>query len=131
MIDVVLDNFINEKKLEAFEWGKLDCVLFACDWCERVSGINPAQGSYGAYDNEEDAYKHLESEYGGIEAGFDKYFGQISPAFRQKGDDVLCKMDDYEFAGVCGARGFIFFKTENKGIRAIRNPDIISAWRIE
>jgi len=130
MLDVRLDKYIHEMRTQDFEWGKLDCVLFACNWAEEHVGVNPAEGSQYAYNDEKSAYEHLKERYGGIEDGLDKHFKQIAPTFRQKGDIALCRVQEQEILGICGGRGFVFFKAKPKGIFCKREPDVLNVWRV-
>lgn len=130
MIDVKLEKFLQNTKEQNFEWGQLDCVLFACKWIENITDINPARKSIGAYKDEKTAYAHLKKEYGSIQEGLDKHLKQVAPSHRQKGDVALCMIDGRETLGVCGARGFVMFKTLNKGVYGRRDPEILNVWRV-
>lgn len=131
IIDKALHDYIEKSTKEKFEWGKNDCALFTATWCEIKSGKNPAQGSYGVYDDADGAYKHLKEKYGTLRKAYDAHFERINPNFRQKGDVVLCKIDGSQTMGLCGGRGFVFFKLLHTGFCAKSNPDILCAWRVE
>ena len=129
--DKLLDDYITLKTKTPFAWGTCDCILFVCDWCEILTGINPAEGAHGKYDTELSAYKYLKKVYGNDPAShFDKHFKRVEVNYIQKGDVVLCDLNGKDTFGICGTRGLVLFKSGD-GILATKLTDIKIAWRIE
>ena len=129
--DKLLDDYITLKTKTPFAWGTCDCVLFMADWCEVLTGINPAEGSHGKYDSELSAYKHLKKLCNGDPTIIgDKYFKRIDENYVQKGDVALCDLNGKDTFGICGTRGMVLFKTPD-GIMATKLVDKKVCWRIE
>ena len=129
MKDVELVNYIEIKRQAPFAWGVCDCVLFVCDWCEVITGVNPAEGAHGEYDSELSAYKYLKKQYGNDPAKYiDKHFERVDPNFAQIGDICLCDLDGKDTFGICGKGGFVFFKSDTLIARKIEKKII---WRVE
>ena len=126
-----LDAYINKTRTRLFRWGKLDCILFGCKWAGIATGIDPAKDSYGKYSTERGAYAHLRAVYGDVYQGLDRHFKRVEPAFRQRGDLALCKIDDSETLGIVCGNNFIFFKAIGKGVVARKSPPILAVWRVE
>lgn len=129
MRDVELANYIELKRDEPFQWGTCDCVLFTMNWCEIISGKNPAEGAHGKYDSELSAYKYLKKAYGNNPAEYvDKYFQRVENSFAQVGDICLCDLDGKDTFGICGKNGFVFFKSERVLAKKIEKKIV---WRVE
>lgn len=130
VIDKPLDDYIRSVSKKDFEWGKLDCVMFACDWIFLKTGKNPAEKSRGKYHDEESAYQHLRDTYGSIEEEMDTLYESVDPAFRQKGDIALCEYENINVLGVVGGSGFVFFKSLKTGVAATKTAKIKKVWRV-
>ncbi len=129
--DVMLAEYIKQKTEQDFEWGVCDCTLFTGDWCEKLTGKNPAAGAHGKYNNKADAFIYLRDVYQNQpELTVDKLFKRVEPNFAQKGDIALCDLDGKKTFGIIGSRGFIFFKM-SKGIVATKKAEKIIVWRVE
>lgn len=129
MKDVELAKYIEIKREEPFQWGVCDCVLFTADWCEIITGINPANGAHGKYDSELSAYKYLKKEWNNDTLAYaDLYFERVDSNFAQIGDICLCDLYGRDTFGICGHNGFVFFKSERIEIRKIEKKIV---WRIE
>lgn len=125
-----LEKYLQSMTKRLFRWGKVDCVLFGCKWAGIATGVDPAEGSYGAYKTREEAFEHLKEVYGSIEEGLDKHFNRVPVARRQRGDLALCMVEEQETLGIVGANGFTFFKAAKKGIIATKNCTIKEVWRV-
>jgi hypothetical protein len=131
MRDVKLAEYIELVKTKPFEWGVCDCVLFTGDWCEFLTGKNPAEGAHGKYNSEESAKEYLKAAYGDKpELTVDKLFERVEPAFRQLGDIVLCMFAESKIFGVVAANGLVMFKGE-RSLIATKRAEILIAWRVE
>jgi len=131
MIEVELDKYIVRMRTRLFKWGKLDCVLFASDWAEIKCGKCPASTDRGQYTDEKGGMSRLKKKYGTLKGIFDKDFERVDTAYRQKGDIALCYVDGKATIGICAGRGFVFFKSMDKGVTAKRDPKILTVWRVE
>lgn len=131
VIDLKLNQYIETKRHEKFEWGKCDCVLFTGDWCEFLTGKNPAEGAHGKYHDEICAYRFLKENYNKQpEDAVDNLFKRVDKLHAKKGDIALCELNGKELFGIIGARGIIFFKTGD-GVLMSKLADVKIAWRVE
>lgn len=103
-----------------FEWGKNDCCLFAADWVERCTGIDPAAELRGKYSSALSAGRLLE-EMGGVR-GIIRAIGEpigmkrIDGTHDQRGDLVVADTGNGESIGICigshaafvGSSGLLF-----------------------
>ena len=96
--EIRLDNFINSKLNERFNWGTHDCTSFACDGIKEITSIDVAYWFRGKYQNKSIAYELLQ-EFGGgglletVEK-LSKEFNipEIDKPFAGRGDWVLCNV---------------------------------------
>lgn len=91
----LLDQYIEETRARAFQWGKLDCVTFAANWRMIVTGRDPMPNLRGAYATEREALR-LISKLGcdGLESLGSHLFGEpdpLGPKFAGRGDIVLAR----------------------------------------
>lgn len=129
--EVDLAAYIGEKSKQKFEWGVCDCILFTADWCERVIGVNPAEGAHGSYSTKSEAYEYLKKHYQNEPERYaDDFFKRVQPNFEQVGDIAYCDLNGKKTFGIVGARGFMFFKMDD-GILATKQAEKLIAWRVE
>lgn len=62
----VLTAYLAQAGRKPFAWGELDCFLFAADWIERVTGIDPSGEYRGAYTNAREARNLMQREGGAV-----------------------------------------------------------------
>lgn len=123
-----LSAFLFDCSNTPFEWGKLDCALFAASAALLQCGTDPAQTYRGRYKTERGAKQALTRQHGSLEAAFDACFKRVDPAFAQRGDIVLFEGDYGKTCGVYWA-GHIWAMADS-GCRQME-ADIILAWRVE
>lgn len=61
----MLAAYIEERRNVSFVWGSSDCCLFAADWVEMVTGVDPAADLRGKYDSAASAMRLLR-KLGGV-----------------------------------------------------------------
>ena len=110
-----------------FEWGTMDCALFACAAVEAMTGEHPYPEFVGVYDDRIGAAKALRKlGKGTLEATFGQKFERVPPAFARRGDIV---MSTYGAMGVCIGASAMFLAEEGGLIRLPR-ATFTHAWRI-
>lgn len=99
----MLEREIENARDKTFEWGKFDCWLFVADCVKAMTGIDPAKGLRGNYNNEEDA-EIVVTGYGGVDEmlehmGFIKLENKL---YAQRGDIVTLAYDWGKEAKIAG-----------------------------
>lgn len=130
-----LERFIASRKDAAFEWGKNDCCLFACDAIAELTGMDPAAPTFrGTYDTALGAARLL-NDHGGVEKIAETVttmhdFAELpTPMLAQRGDLVLVDTESEGPAlGICvGAEAAI---TGPQSLTFIPVGRCRRAWRI-
>ena len=114
-----LDDFIECRKTQRFEWGKHDCALFSCDAIKEITGEDLAYFFRDLYRTKNEAYAMLtEFGGGGLLETFDKLtseFGmeEIKVGFAGRGDVALCNVptvinEELPTLGIIGMTGKIY-----------------------
>jgi hypothetical protein len=119
---------VEERRSVPFTWGEHDCVSFAADAAQAVTGADPIAPWRGSYASEEEGDRILGPD--GLEAFVARFladFGarEIPPARAQRGDWVLLTIGNQALCGVClgatiaapGQRGLAFVPAR-KAVRA-------------
>jgi len=111
----------------AFEWGVMDCALFACAAVEALTGEHPYPEFLGVYSDRIGAAKALrELGKGTLEATFSQKFDAVPPGFARRGDIVMATGGAM---GVCVGAAAVFLAEEGGLIRLPR-ATFTHAWRI-
>lgn len=124
-----LAEFIEERRSAALVYGVQDCCLFAADWVERATGVDPAALLRGTYHNAAGAARIL-ARNGGVTGLATAALGQPVPsALAQRGDLVLVDGDDGRpaLAVVIGDRAV---GPSRFGLRFVPVPLSGEAWRV-
>lgn len=114
-----------------FEWGKVDCVLFAAEAITTMGHDDPAAASRGKYKTEAGAKRHLVSKYKDLYAAWDAVLERLENInYVQNGDVVL-------FEGALGLTNGIYwnggiFAPSLDGVRYLdeHHSKILAAWRV-
>lgn len=85
-----LAEFTTGRRRQPYAWGTNDCVTFAADAVEAVTGTDPLAELRGAWTSESEAMTVLEAQ-GGLIAAMDARFLRKAKEFAQRGDLVLVK----------------------------------------
>lgn len=133
-----MDKHIQETALREFKWGVCDCLIFACDTARIVSGKDPMSKKLpddpetirGQYSSEKEARLLIKEHRKSLMGIMDLHFERVDPAFAQRGDIVLKKLDSGLTFGVVWS-GKAFFKTLMKGLHSQPVPSVKIAWRVE
>lgn len=130
--------YLDHVARQPFVYGTLDCVIFACDHVENITGIDPldgggrgANGRGGAWDNIKDGVKLITRYRGSYEGIMDFYFNRRAPATAQRGDVVVKIVDDLKAFGIVGTGGRAYFKKQGLGLVSFAAASCALAWRIE
>ena len=125
--DLRLAAYLDEVRLEPFQWGFHDCITFANNAChvQRNSGF--ADGDLGGYDSKKGAslkyYRWTQQrEYSDIVNAIDDRLNRIYTKFPPRGAIVAMPMEDSDifkysfgvsvnqYCAFVGAEGLVFFK---------------------
>lgn len=120
---------IEEAANKEFEWGAVDCLLFACDLAFRMTGKDPAESVRGQYTNEDEARQIALSLNKTPDLIMDEYFPRIAMNFARRGDIVYRRTDTgFNFGIVWDGKAA--FKTAGKGI-TIERMEGLTAWAVD
>jgi len=112
-----------------FEYGVLDCCLFAAKVAEEIEGVD--YGSLFEHHNEDEAYRYINEAGGTIEGLITKTLGRepVSVDELSLGDPVVCNLPIIgETLGVYSKTGAIL-KTTNGAINISRDR-ILKGWKL-
>ena len=112
-----------------FQWGKHDCVLFAADIVEALTGIDHAAEFRGRYRTPRGALRIV----GNLETFPDQYFKRIPVTRAQRGDLVFVDGDN-PFGGSLGvvAPGGVQIATAGEnGLDLVSIRRGSAAWKVE
>ncbi len=124
-----LSAWLSECAGASFEWGKLDCLMFAAGAIKAVTGHDPAKGHRGEYNSLASSVRYLKKlgadspwEY------LDNTFPSTPKAFARRGDLVLAEGN----VGVCfgGYALFVGIENEEPGLIRIPFAEWQAAWAI-
>lgn len=107
---ILLSAFIKSRITMPFQWGVNDCCIFACDCMLALTGVDPAEGIRGTYDNEHDALRVV-YDRGGMEKMFTDIGATIgltphtNASRAKRGDIVLFMQNGLETAGIIDDSG--------------------------
>jgi len=125
-----------EGRLEKpFEWARNDCVTFACDAIEAVTGENPAEGFRGRYSTEVGARETV-ADYGpDLEAAVTAQmarlgYPEISLRVANRGDIALHDGPLGAGLGVLGMDGKSVLAPGPEGLRAVPLLECKRAWKV-
>ena len=152
-LDLWEDRFaalIDAAEKREFHYGNFDCVLFACDVIEALTGQDPAKDHRGKYSGEEEAKNMLlglvaskapgatglYGEGGALEKLADDFarsrgYEEIGRMFAQRGDIALGDVGGMKGLGACVGRQFVFLNPAGGLVRVpLSAPMILTVWRI-
>ena len=122
-----LASLIAQRIDQPFAWGINDCVLFAADCIEAMTGVDLASDLRGQWQDQRQALRVI-AKQGSLAAAVDCIgFAHAPPLCAQRGDLVLHRRDGNDALAIClgdkltgpSESGLLFFGLEN-GVRAWR-----------
>lgn len=131
MIDE-LSTYLEEVSSRPFEWGKLDCALFAAGWVEEVTGIDVRMGLHRRYKTAKGCNRLLKSE-GGLQSITERglRLADMRPTDEpERGDVALCDVltpnGRGHAVGIClGENRFVFLGLNGLVVTRAR---LVAAW---
>ncbi len=135
-----LEELIRERSNSPFNYGSIDCCLFACDAVEAITGRDPGEWFRGKYKSQKEAYRLLkEFADGEILETAEKITSalgmpEIHPNFAQRGDVVYCKIETLRLGlnytlGILSINGQIAVPGKN-GLEFYPLERGIKAWKV-
>jgi len=125
--------FISENEVTPFIWGSFDCVLFAAQCADFITGHEYAQPFIAQYTTALGARKLINKHFGGKFANvFDSYYKPTPSKLAQSGDIVLCVPRDGSPTYGIQNGDQIILATES-GLRPFPASGLYreQAWRVE
>ena len=128
-----LARFVEGATGRPFVWGERDCALWAADWIETATGIDPASDYRGRYRTERGAARALTTRgHGGVAAAFTAALGEdrvIAVAYAQRGDLVCWHGPQGDTIGICVGMSSAFIAV---GGGLVHMPTLAcrQAWRV-
>jgi hypothetical protein len=114
-----------------FTWGREDCIHFAGDWVQRLTGDDPIADYRGRYSTAAEAFALLAELDGTLYDALVKRFGDpVHPAKAMRGDLAYIAPDKCGIMFTSGARMMGLFLGEG-GFVLHRARDIDHAFRVE
>jgi hypothetical protein len=136
-----LHGYFLRRQNEPFQWGTMDCCLFACDAVLELTGIDLAADFRGKYDSLLTAVKamaafvRVQAEEDLVEAVAVKIaehfqIEEVPVLMAQRGDVVLLDSPLGKGLGLVGLRGTHAHCTGADGLVDVPLPECLRAWRI-
>lgn len=124
-----LSAYLSDAMCRGFSWGTHDCMLFAANWAEFITGADPAAHYRGRYDTETGAQAVLEADGGPLAAMEAALAGWSRVDALRRGDIVLARLPHHagEVAGVATDDHKVAFLSR-RGL-VIWPAEVVAAWR--
>jgi len=132
----MLDGFFESRREAKFEWGRNDCVLFACDAVLVMTGEDLARGFRDSYNTARGAFKAMASlgaaDVGELADIFAARLGLriLPPSFAQRGDVMLLDRELGESLGIVALNGVDVLAPGEERISDVPLSAGLRAWRI-
>lgn len=127
-----LEKYLSDCSSKPFEWGVLDCVLFASRGAQEVLGqsLEDKIETYGIYDKA-GAVKILREHDGEIGKIFDKHLKRIAiKSNAKRGDIVVVLYDGAKAAGIIDLTGRRVAVKSAIGVDYIPISHVIASWEV-
>jgi len=119
---------VHQRQLTPFAWGAHDCVLWAADCVQALTGVDHAQAWRGSYSTALQAARVL-SPMGGLVGVATAALGaHVSPLMAAVGDVVLVDNADREMLGVCIGTGVL--APGESGLVCVPMTAAIAVWKL-
>lgn len=73
--DMMLDDYLNDAGKKRWQYGHVDCQMFAADWVVARTGLDPAEDLRGTYSTAEEANAMVEANGGCVDLVHDRLVG--------------------------------------------------------
>jgi hypothetical protein len=126
-----LSAFVAEHRAPPFVWGERDCCLFAADWVEACTGVDPAAALRGRYTDQDGARAAVRS-HGGYEAMISSCLGCAPleyPLSARRGD-VAAVDGDGVFPALGIVLGSRILVLTPDGLRREPITEALLAWQV-
>lgn len=112
-----------------FEWGKLDCCLFAADVLQKLHGVDYAEQWRGKYSSYFGAVRMI-APHGSLAGLVSSVFGEMQPPLlARRGDLVIAAMPEGDAVGIADGTGAMFMAA--KGLVRVPIKMCRGCWRVE
>jgi hypothetical protein len=121
------DAVLDEYRRTAFRWGERDCVTFAFDVIEAMTGSRlPVEVAWSS----EDEARAVIEQFGGLVAGFTLHIGEsVAPLMCSAGDiGITAAPDGSDALCVCGGRSW--FALGPRGLVHVDQSAVSTAWKL-
>lgn len=119
---------VAQRRACPFGWGAHDCVLWAADDVQALTGIDPAVEWRGTYETALQA-ERLVRQLGGLVGIAERALGQpIAPLLARVGDVGLVDTEGRELFAVCN--GTHWLAPCDRGLATLGLPSARLAWRV-
>lgn len=121
-----LQRCVAQRLLLPFEWGRLDCALFAADCVYACTGVDPAAALRARYTSVRSARRYI-ARMGGLPAiALAALRGEQQPAAARAGDVGLVLLAGQELLAVC--TGTAWLAPSRIGLQVVPVP--VRAWKV-
>jgi hypothetical protein len=130
----LLNNYLNSKQNDVYQWGSLDCCLFVADWLLILTSIDYAEPFRGQYDSLESALALMgdwkddsatDEHFGAPAKYLDFWFPQTT-VFKVKRGDIVVNAEGS--VGICNGPNSYFMS--EKGLASVKTSSCIRGWSI-
>lgn len=124
-----LDAAIEAARARPFQWGAMDCSIFAADVVLALTGRDFAESFRGRYSTRAEAVALLGAR-GGLEAVVTGFLGQPLPTalLARRGDVVMVETPEGRALGICVGQKAACAGPQ--GLTFVPMPGWLSGWRV-
>lgn len=130
----LLPAFIDRKRQERFAWGSNDCCLFAADWIQEATGVDPAAELRGTYSTGLGGLR-LINEHGGM-VGIMRHFAEplgfceIAAGAASRGDIIIRDCGLGDTAGIVIGASAAFVSKDGLIFANVNDDPSARFWKI-
>lgn len=125
----LLIEFTREQVGTPFEWGQNDCCMFAANWIEFATGVDPAAHLRRSYETEAECDAFL-SANGGVLGAMGQCLESYKQVMMPRVGFVACvRTAAGDMGAIRGASGWLI-RTKRGGVATLRTPDAVRVWAI-
>lgn len=103
----LLHEHIIESAAKGFVWGENDCLFFAANWIEKLTGYDPVEKLRGKWSSAKSAYRYLSEHHASYMDAIQDAMGRLSyteaaPVYLHRGDICAIESDIDQFGVMLG-----------------------------